>query len=87
MLKCASGKSCTHAMYRYMSRIGAHCSARPFPKFFDLLHLPPCLKLRSTAGTSSRLNTDLGFLDSVIKSLAWYNGFGLNAGPRQPANC
>ena len=37
--------------------------AKLFPIFFDLLHLPSCLKLRSTTGTSSRMNTDSVFVE------------------------
>ena len=46
-----------------------------FPKFFDLLHLPSCLKLRSTTGTSSRMNTDSVFVEicsQIIGMVPWF---------------
>ena len=46
-----------------------------FPKFFDLLHLASCLKLRSTTGTSSRMNTDSVFVEicsQIIGMVPWF---------------
>ena len=54
------------------------CQTSPyqsFSKVFDLVHLPSCLKLRSTTGTSSRMNTDSVFVEicsQIIGMVPWF---------------
>ena len=46
-----------------------------FQNFFDLLHLPSCLKLRSSTGTSSRMNRDSVFgeiCSQIIGMVPWF---------------
>ena len=62
-LAVASG----HSMIKWPSQFFHKIFTKIFTKLFDLLHLPSCCTLRSTAGTSSRLNTDSLLSDSFLK--------------------